>query len=110
MIILFFKNFSYQKTQLKWHYEKESLLNDPSQYGAELNSIFYGKVTNAGGKDKANLHLIQPRRWEPLRIQTTQLISSRNYDDNLLYRILESVPNRLSKHSETGEIDRQPRN
>ncbi|HEY8387968.1 MAG TPA: hypothetical protein VIK74_05160 [Parasegetibacter sp.] len=63
---------------------------------------FYGKLTNAGGKDKANIH-ITSEDFGTLRIQTPISFLEQR-DENLLYRTF-GVRVTGKQHSETGEID-----
>ncbi|MCW3109728.1 MAG: hypothetical protein JWQ09_4234 [Segetibacter sp.] len=69
---------------------------------AEAEFYFYGKVTNAGGKDKANIHLFTDDHGT-LRI-TTPISFLEQYEENLLYRVF-GVRAVGEQHSETGEID-----
>jgi len=64
---------------------------------------FYGKVTNAGGKDKANIHIVT-EELGTLRVETP-IAFLENYDENLLYKPygIRAVG---KQHSETGEIDK----
>lgn len=63
---------------------------------------FYGKLTNAGGKEKANIH-ISTEELGTVRIQTP-ISFLEQYDENLLYRTF-GVRAIGKQHSETGEID-----
>lgn len=69
---------------------------------ANAEFYFYGKVTNAGGKDKANIHIVTDELGT-LRIQTP-ISFLEKYDENLLYK---SYGIRVAgkQNSETGEID-----
>lgn len=69
---------------------------------AEAEFYFYGKVTNAGGKDKANIHILTDDHGT-LRI-TTPISFLEQYEDNLLYKTF-GVRAIGKQHSETGEID-----
>ncbi len=69
---------------------------------AEAEFYFYGKVTNAGGKDKANIH-IYTEDLGTVRVQTP-ITFLEEYDDNLLYKTL-GIRATGKQHSETGEID-----
>ena len=69
---------------------------------ADAEFYFYGKVTNAGGKEKANIH-ISTEDLGTIRIQTP-ISFLENYDDNLLYKSF-GVRATGKQHSETGEID-----
>lgn len=68
----------------------------------EAEFYFYGKVTNAGGKDKANIHLFTDDHGT-LRI-TTPISFLEKYEENLLYKAF-GVRAVGKQHSETGEID-----
>jgi hypothetical protein len=63
---------------------------------------FYGKVTNAGGKDKANIHVFT-EELGTIRIQTP-ISFLENHDKNLLYKTF-GIRATGKQHSETGEID-----
>lgn len=69
---------------------------------ADAEFYFYGKVTNAGGKDKANIHVFT-QELGTVRIQTP-ISFLEQYDENLLYRPF-GIRARGKQHSETGEID-----
>jgi hypothetical protein len=70
---------------------------------AEAEFYFYGKITNAGGKDKANIH-ISTEEFGYLKIDTP-ISFLEEYDDNLLYKSfgLRAIG---KQNSETGEIDK----
>lgn len=76
-------------------YRTESIWVDAEFY-------LYGKVTNAGGKDKANIHIYTEQQGS-LRIQTP-ISFLEEYDENLLYRNF-GVRAIGKQHLETGEID-----
>jgi hypothetical protein len=63
---------------------------------------FYGKVTNAGGKDKANIHILTSESGT-IRIQTP-ISFLEEYEENLLYKTL-GIRAMGKQHSSTGEID-----
>ena len=69
---------------------------------AEAEFYFYGKVTNAGGKDKANIHVFS-EEIGTVRIQTPISFLER-YDENMLYKTM-GIRASGKQHSETGEID-----
>ncbi len=69
---------------------------------ADAEFYFYGKVTNAGGKDKANIH-IYTEELGTVRIQTP-ISFLEQYDENLLYKTF-GIRATGKQHSETGEID-----
>lgn len=69
---------------------------------ADAEFYFYGKVTNAGGKDKANIH-IYTEELGTVRVQTP-ISFLEQYDENLLYKTY-GIRATGKQHSETGEID-----
>ncbi len=69
---------------------------------AEAEFYFYGKVTNAGGKDKANIH-IHTEELGLVRIKTP-IRFLEEYEDNLLYKTL-GIRVVGKQHTETGAID-----
>ena len=69
---------------------------------ADAEFYFYGKVTNAGGKDKANIH-VYTEELGTVRIQTP-ISFLEQYDENLLYKTF-GIRATGKQHSETGEID-----
>lgn len=69
---------------------------------ADAEFYFYGKVTNAGGKDKASIHLFT-EEFGTLRIQTP-ITFLEQYEENLLYKTF-GIRAAGKQHSETGEID-----
>ncbi|SEF98288.1 hypothetical protein SAMN04488130_104170 [Flavobacterium urumqiense] len=69
---------------------------------ADAEFYFYGKVTNAGGKDKANIHILTSESGT-IRIQTP-ISFLEEYEENLLYKTL-GIRAMGKQHSSTGEID-----
>ncbi len=69
---------------------------------ADAEFYFYGKVTNAGGKDKANIHIYVEEIGRVI-IQTP-ISFLEQYDENMLYKIF-GVRATGKQNSETGEID-----
>lgn len=69
---------------------------------ADAEFYFYGKVTNAGGKDKANIHVFT-EELGTVRIQTP-ISFLEHYSENLLYKSF-GIRATGKQHSETGEID-----
>lgn len=63
---------------------------------------FYGKITNAGGKDKANIHILTSE-FGTIRVQTP-ISFLEEYDENLLYKTI-GIRAVGKQHSATGEID-----
>jgi hypothetical protein len=70
---------------------------------ADAEFYFYGKVTNAGGKDRANIH-INTEEFGTIRIETP-ISFLEQYDENILYKSF-GVRVIGKQHSETGEIDK----
>lgn len=69
---------------------------------ADAEFYLYGKITHAGGKDKANIH-VYSEEFGTVRIQTP-ISFLEQYDENLLYKTL-GIRTTGKQHSETGEID-----
>lgn len=69
---------------------------------ADAEFYFYGKVTNAGGKDKANIHVFT-EELGIVRIQTP-ISFLEQYDENLLYKTF-GIRATGKQNLETGEID-----
>lgn len=65
---------------------------------------FYGKITNAGGKDKANIHLVT-EELGTLFIQTPQEFLA-IAEENILYKTYV-IRAKGKQNSQTGEIDKQ---
>ncbi len=70
---------------------------------ADAEFYLYGKITNAGGKDKANIHLVT-EEMGTLRIQTPKEFLER-IEDNLLYRTF-GIRAVGKQNIETGELDK----
>lgn len=69
---------------------------------ADAEFYFYGKVVNAGGKEKANIH-VYTEELGTVRIQTP-ISFLEQYDENLLYKTF-GIRVTGKQHSETGELD-----
>lgn len=69
---------------------------------AEAEFYFYGKITNAGGKDKANIHLLTDE-YGTVRVQTP-ISFLENQEENILYKHL-GLRAKGKQHIENGEID-----
>jgi len=82
------RSTNYIKTQSLW---------------VEAEFYFYGKLTNAGGKDKANIHILT-EELGTLRIETP-IEFLEKYEENLLYKTF-GIRAVGKQHIETGEIDR----
>ncbi len=63
---------------------------------------FYGKLTNAGGKDKANIHIVTDELGT-IRVETPIPFLEKQ-EENLLYKTF-GIRAVGKQHSETGEID-----
>ena len=72
-------------------------------FWADAEFYFYGKITNAGGKDKANIHLLTDE-YGTIFVQTPQKVLE-GFEDNILYKSF-GVRAIGKQHSETGEIDK----
>lgn len=75
--------------------------NESIWIDAEL--YLYGKITNAGGKEKANIH-IYTEDLGSVRIDTP-ISFLKEYEENLLYKTF-GIRVIGKQHSETGEIDK----
>jgi hypothetical protein len=69
---------------------------------ADAEFYFYGKITDAGGKDRANIH-IATEELGMLRIQTP-IDFLEGYEKNILYRTM-GIYAMGKQHLYTGEID-----
>lgn len=70
---------------------------------ADAEFYFYGKVMNAGGKEKANIH-VYTEEYGLIRIDTP-ISFLEQYENNFLYKTF-GIRAIGKQHSETGEIDR----
>lgn len=70
---------------------------------ADAEFYFYGKLTNAGGKDKANIHILTDELGT-IRVETP-ISFLEKYEENLLYKAF-GIRAVGKQHSETGEIDK----
>jgi len=77
------------------YYRTESIWADAELY-------IYGKVTNAGGKDKANIH-ISTEEFGIVKVQTP-IDFLEHYEENILYRTF-GIRAIGKQHPETGEYD-----
>lgn len=64
---------------------------------------FYGKITDAGGKEKANIHLAT-EEFGVVTIETPKSFLE-SYEENMLYKT-SGIRAVGKQHSETGEIDK----
>ena len=65
---------------------------------------FYGKITNAGGKDKTNIH-INTEEFGSVTI-FTPVSFFENLEENIIHKKVYGIRAIGKQHSETGEIDR----
>ena len=86
----------------KIHIDKFTNLKRTEVLWADAEFYFYGKVTNAGGKDKANIHLLTDE-YGIVRIQTP-ITFLEQQEENILYKSL-GIRAKGKQHSENGEID-----
>ena len=70
---------------------------------SEAEFYLYGRVTNAGGKDRANIHL-QTDEYG-LVIIKTPIAALKKIEGNIFYRTF-GVRAIGKQHTETGELDR----
>lgn len=70
---------------------------------ADAEFYFYGKITNAGGKDRVNIH-INTEDLGIIRIETPQLVLE-NLEENILYKSF-GIRASGKQNTETGEIDK----
>ena len=74
-----------------------------ASYWADAEFYFYGKITNAGGKEKANIHLVTEELGSVI-IQTPQQFLAER-EENLLYKTF-GIRAVGKQNSETGELDK----
>lgn len=82
--------------------DKTTLFRRTVTVWADAEFYFYGRVTNAGGKDKANIHIFTDEMGTVI-IQTP-ITFLEKYEENLLYKTF-GIRATGKQHSETGEID-----
>ena len=82
--------------------DKETKLYRTKAIWVDAEFYFYGKITDAGGKDKANIHLVTEERGTI--IVKTPINFLEQYSDNLLYKKF-GIRATGKQHSETGEVD-----
>lgn len=86
----------------KLQIDRSTALYKTEAIWANAEFYFYGRITNAGGKDKANLHL-STSEYGTLRI-ATPMAYLEAYEDNLLYKNF-GVRAVGRQHTKTGELD-----
>jgi hypothetical protein len=72
-------------------------------YWGNAEFYLYGKIVNAGGKERANIH-ISTEELGTVRVETP-ISFLEKYEENLLYKRL-GIRVTAKQHAETGEIDR----
>lgn len=77
------------------YYRTEAIWVDAEFY-------FYGKITNAGGKGKTNLHILTD---EGIFIVQTPISFFENLEENIIHKKPYGIRATGKQHSETGEID-----
>lgn len=82
--------------------DKNSNFRRSEAIWAEAEFYFYGKITNAGGKDKANIHLLTDEHGT-VRIQTPIEFLEKQ-EENILYKHV-GVRAKGKQHSTNGDID-----
>lgn len=81
---------------------KETNLIRTEAIWTDAEFYFYGKITNAGGKDRANIHIVTDDLGT-IRVQTP-ISFLEKYEENMLYKNL-GIRAKGKQQSETGEID-----
>lgn len=84
--------------------DKTTFYYRTSENWVDAEFYFYGKITNAGGKDKANIHLVT-EELGTLYIQTPQEFLAKT-EENILYKTYV-IRAKGKQNSETGEIEKQ---
>lgn len=84
--------------------DKSTFYYRTAENWVDAEFYFFGKVTNAGGKDKANIHL-WTEEFGTLYIQTPLEILAKT-EENILYKSYV-IRARGKQNSDTGEIDKQ---
>lgn len=69
---------------------------------ADAEFYFYGKITNAGGKDKANIHILT-EEFGTIRVQTP-IKFLEEHEENILYKSL-GIRAKGKQNVVTGELD-----
>lgn len=84
--------------------DKSTFFFRTSENWVETEFYFFGKITNAGGKEKANIHLVT-EELGTLFIQTPQEFLAK-IEKNILYKNFV-VRAKGKQNSATGEIEKQ---
>ncbi len=83
--------------------DKNTFLYRTKENWVDAEFYFYGRITNAGGKEKVNIHL-SSSEYGTLIIQTPQEFLA-NAEENILYKFF-GVRAKGKQNSDTGEIDK----
>ncbi len=86
----------------KIHIDKYTNFKRTEAFWADAEFYFYGKITNAGGKDKANIHLLT-EEFGTIRIQTPISFLEKQ-EENILYKYI-GIRTKGKQHSENSDID-----
>ncbi|GIK21510.1 MAG: hypothetical protein PHY57_06940 [Ignavibacterium sp.] len=84
--------------------DKSTFFYRTTENWVDAEFYFFGRITNAGGKDKANIHLLTDELGT-LYIQTPQEFLAKA-EENILYKTYV-IRAKGKQNSETGEIDKQ---
>lgn len=91
-----------QSSKLK--IDKSTFFYRTADHWVDAEFYLFGKITNAGGKERANIHLLT-EELGTLYIQTPQEYLAKA-EDNILYKTYV-IRASGKQNSETGEIDKQ---
>lgn len=112
-----FENFQTSATKKDYVFAIKTSINDTNELRVDRTTslyrseavwvdaefYLYGRVTDAGGKDKANIHLLTDDLGI-VRVETPKSFLE-DYEDNILYKPF-GIRVFGKQHSETGEIDK----
>jgi hypothetical protein len=99
--IIFLKTSLFNSAELR--IDKSTKYFRTSTVWADAEFYFYGKITNAGGKDRVNIHL-NTEDLGIIRIETPQPVLE-NLEENILYKSF-GIRAAGKQNTETGEIDK----
>lgn len=103
------KNYTFTlKTSLENTYEvrvnQTTTFNRTEVIWVDAEFYFYGKITNAGGRDKTNIH-INTDDFGSVTIYTPVAFFE-NLEENIIHKRLYGIRALGKQHSETGELDK----
>ncbi|MCC7430324.1 hypothetical protein IT568_05735 [bacterium] len=84
------------------HLDRTTQFFRTKEVWADAEFYFYGKITDVGGKTKANIHIATEESG--ILVIETPILFLKNYKENLLYKTFV-VRTTGRQNSETGEID-----